>query len=467
MIIGLGAIGRGLLPLIERHFEFDKDRCVVIDCDEQNRALVDERGIRFLRMELNPRNLRDVLTPLLTNGEGQPFCVNVAVDVSSLAVMRLCRELGALYIDAATEPWLEVHGDDNITLADKTCYAYREESILKEKPSGPPGTVTAVTCSGANPGMVSWLTKQALLNLAADLGMSKDVPQTQEAWARLMRDCGVKGIHIAERDTQQAKHPRPVHVFSNTWSPECMMTEALRPAEIGWGTHEKWMPANACQHDYGTKAAIYMTAPGGSTRVRTWCPGVGGQSAFLIPHEETVSIADYFTLGEGAEPAYRPTCHYAYHPCDHAVLSLHEMFGRSEGKQKKKRVLAPQDIVSGSDELGVLLYGHARNAYWYGSHLTIEEARQLAPYQNATTMQVTSGVLAGMVWALENPKAGIVEPEEMDFSRCLEVQRPYLGTVKGVYTNWTPLESVQDSYPEDIDADDPWQFRNILEGNAA
>ena len=143
------------------------------------------------------------------------------------------------------------------------------------------------------------------------------------------------------------------------------------------------------------------------------------------------------------------------------------MFGRSEGKQKKKRVLAPQDIVSGSDELGVLLYGHARNAYWYGSHLTIEEARQLAPYQNATTMQVTSGVLAGMVWALENPKAGIVEPEEMDFSRCLEVQRPYLGTVKGVYTNWTPLESVQDSYPEDIDADDPWQFRNILEGNAA
>lgn len=43
-------------------------------------------------------------------------------------------------------------------------------------------------------------------------------------------------------------------------------------------------------------------------------------------------------------------------------------------------------------------------------------------YQNATGLQVTSAVLAGMVWALENPKAGIVEADEMDFRRCLEVQ---------------------------------------------
>ena len=45
-----------------------------------------------------------------------------------------------------------------------------------------------------------------------------------------------------------------------------------------------------------------------------------------------------------------------------------------------------------------------------------------------------------MVWALENPKAGIVEADEMDFRRCLEVQLPYLGPVNGFYTDWTPLE---------------------------
>ena len=31
VMIGFGSIGRGTLPLIERHFKFDKSRMVVID----------------------------------------------------------------------------------------------------------------------------------------------------------------------------------------------------------------------------------------------------------------------------------------------------------------------------------------------------------------------------------------------------------------------------------------------------
>ena len=49
------------------------------------------------------------------------------------------------------------------------------------------------------------------------------------------------------------------------------------------------------------------------------------------------------------------------------------------------------DITKGIDELGVLLAGHKKNAYWYGSQLSIEEARSLAPYNNATSLQVTGG----------------------------------------------------------------------------
>ncbi len=77
-------------------------------------------------------------------------------------------------------------------------------------------------------------------------------------------------------------------------------------------------------------------------------------------------------------------------------------------------------------------------------------------------MQVTSAVLAGMVWALENPQAGIVETDEMDHARCLEVQRPYLGPVEAHYTDWTPLTNRWELFPEDIDETDPWQFRNVL-----
>jgi homospermidine synthase len=50
----------------------------------------------------------------------------------------------------------------------------------------------------------------------------------------------------------------------------------------------------------------------------------------------------------------------------------------------------------------------------------------------------------------------------MDFRRCLDVQRPYLGPMVGVYTDWTPLTDRPGLFSEDIDTSDPWQFRNVL-----
>jgi len=144
------------------------------------------------------------------------------------------------------------------------------------------------------------------------------------------------------------------------------------------------------------------------------------------------------------------------------VLSFHELFGAAGRWPSQQHVLDEDEIVDGRDELGVLLYGHERNAFWFGSQLTIEEARELAPFQNATGLQVTSAVLAGMVWALENPEAGIVETDDMDHRRCLEIQYPYLGTIAGVYTDWTPLTGRPGLFAEDLDPDDPWQFRNVL-----
>src|SRR6478736_2387612 len=301
------------------------------------------------------------------------------------------------------------------------------------------------------------------MNIAGEMRLNAPEPTTRAEWAGLMQRVGVKGIHIAERDTQRSRNPKPPGVFVNTWSVEGFIAEAVQPAELGWGTHEKWMPANAHGHETGSQAAIYLMQAGAETKVRSWCPTPGAQYGFLVTHNESISLADYFTVrDESGKAVYRPTCHYAYHPTNDAVLSLHGMFGNVGRPQSEHHILEEGEIVDGIDELGVLLYGHEKGAYWYGSQLSIEEARQLAPYQSATGLQVTSSVLAGMVWALENPRAGIVEVEEIDFNRCLEIQQPYLGPVKGYYTDWTPLDGRPGLFPEDIDTSDPWQFRNIL-----
>jgi len=461
VLIGFGSIGRGILPLIERHIDFDLKRLVVIDPSDAHRAVLDERGIRFIHQAVTQDNYRELLAPLLTEGDGQGFCINLSVDTSSHDIMEFVRSLGALYIDTVAEPWLGFYFDKSKGPGERSNYALREAilDLRRRSPGGP----TSISCCGANPGMVSWFVKQALLNLKHDMGVLGDDPKVKSEWADLANRLGVKGIHIAERDTQRASKPKIRGMFVNTWSVEGFVSEGLQPAELGWGSHEKWFPENGRTHSTGCQSAIYLMQPGANTRVRTWVPTAQAQYGFLVTHNEAISISDYLTVKDGTGAiVYRPTCHYAYHPCNDAVLSLHEMFGQGGEQQAEWKILDEKEIVDGGDELGVLLYGHAKNAYWFGSRLSIEETRRLAPYQNATGMQVTSAVLAGMVWALENPASGIVEADDIDYRRCLEIQRPYLGSLEGHYTSWTPVTGRPGLFPEDIDLSDPWQFRNVL-----
>ncbi|TGW05151.1 homospermidine synthase, partial [Mesorhizobium sp. M2D.F.Ca.ET.145.01.1.1] len=187
----------------------------VLDPRDTDRKLLDERGIAFVQEAVTEKNYRKLLTPLLTNGAGQGFCVNLSVDTGSVDLMRLCRKLGVLYIDTVVEPWLGFYFDAKADNASRTNYALRE-ALIKEK-HDKPGGATAISTCGANPGMVSWFVKQALVNLATDLGMefSEPAQDDREGWAKLMKKAGVKGIHIAERDTPRTKQPNPTALFSN------------------------------------------------------------------------------------------------------------------------------------------------------------------------------------------------------------------------------------------------------------
>ncbi|OYV27229.1 MAG: hypothetical protein B7W98_02200 [Parcubacteria group bacterium 20-58-5] len=166
-------------------------------------------------------------------------------------------------------------------------------------------------------------------------------------------------------------------------------------------------------------------------------------------------------MKENGKVVYRPTVHYAYHPCDGAVLSLDELAGNNGALQKEQRLISEEILPGGVDELGVLLMGHTKGAYWYGSRLSIDETRKLVPHNNATGLQVTASILGAMVWAMEHPAAGIVDADELDHRRLLEVARPYLGEVFGAYTDWTPTQGRGKLFPEQFDAEDPWQFENF------
>jgi homospermidine synthase len=460
VIVGFGSIGQGVLPLLLRHIDIRPDQITIISAEPRGEEVAAEYGVRFVEMALTRENYRAVLEGRLGSGD---FLLNVSVDVSSIALIEFCQETGALYLDTCIEPWPGGYTDPNLPPSARSNYALRE-SALALRSGGPDSRgmdcPTAVITHGANPGLVSHFVKQALLDIARDADPSSEAPANRVGWARLAERLGVKVIHIAERDTQVSTIPKEPGEFVNTWSIEGFFSEGSQPAELGWGTHERHFPTDGRRHDFGSHAAIYLLRPGAATRVRSWTPLEGPYHGFLITHGESISIADYLTRREGDAVHYRPTCHYAYHPCDDAVLSLHELAGKNFELQSRKRLIM-EEITAGIDELGVLLMGPPNGVYWYGSRLSIEEARRVAPHNNATSLQVTAAVLAGVIWAIENPNRGIVEPDEIDFARILEICRPYLGDVVGVWGDWTPLADRELLFPEDLDRDDPWQFKNI------
>jgi homospermidine synthase len=455
LLVGFGSIGQGVLPLILRHIGITPDRITIVTAEEKGSEEAAKYGIKFVKERLTRESYRRVLNPLLGRGD---FLINVSVEVSSIALIKLCWEKGAMYLDTCIEPWPGGYTDPTVSAGKRTNYALREETLALR--TGNARAPTAVLTHGANPGLVSHLMKQALLNIATDTQVDAGNPTSRAEWAQLARRLGVKVVHIAERDSQVSNQPKLMGEFVNTWSVDGFVSEGCQPSEMGWGSHERNFPRDGKRHDSGCLAAIYLTQPGAGTRVRTWTPKAGHFYGFCITHGEAISIADYYTVREGMQIAYRPTVHYAYHPCDSAIMSVHELAGRNYVQQERQRILM-DEITTGIDELGVLLAGHKKNAYWYGSQLSIEEARKLAPYNNATSLQVCAAVLAGAIWAMENPNLGVVEPDEMDFRRNLEICMPYLGPVIGEYTEWTPLHERERLFSEDLDKTDPWQFKNV------
>jgi homospermidine synthase len=346
IMVGFGSIGQGVLPLILRHVGIATDRITIVTADDRGSAEAAEYGIKFVKQPLTRENFKRVLDPLVGRGD---FLLNLSVDVSSIALIKLCWDKAALYLDTCIEPWPGGYTDPTISPAKRTNYALREEALaLREGKTRAP---TAVLTHGANPGLVSHFVKQALLNLAGDLGLDAAEPATREEWGRLAQKLGVQVIHIAERDTQVGTRPKELGEFVNTWSVDGFVGEGAQPAELGWGSHEKNWPRDGKKHDFGRGSAIYLMQPGAATRVRTWTPLAGPFHGFLITHGESISISDYLTIKKGDKVEYRPTVHYAYHPCDAAVLSVHELAGRNWEVQERKRVMM-EEIVKGVDELG-------------------------------------------------------------------------------------------------------------------
>ncbi len=359
LMIGFGSVGHCTLPLIIRHFDMPLDRIAVVDGADHGAEIAPflAQGVRYAVDPIVPGNLDRVLSAHVGAGD---IVLNLSVEVSSLDLVEWCHHHGALYLDTCIEPW--AHYYDNAAIPEHQRTNYHLRYMAREKAKAwPAGAPSALVTHGANPGLISHFVKMGLLEVAGRLGLEGDAPASKEGWARLAQRTGTKVIHVAEHDTQIASRPKRPGEFVNTWSVPGFIGEGLQPAELGWGTHEKRLPADGREHPVGPRCSIYLAQPGCITQVRSWTPIGGPLIGFCITHGESITLADYLTVRQGDQVVYRPTVHYAYHPCNDAVLSVRELQMSNWQIQPEARLLG-REIVEGIDELGALLMGDHRRS---------------------------------------------------------------------------------------------------------
>ncbi|CAN2981024.1 MULTISPECIES: saccharopine dehydrogenase C-terminal domain-containing protein [Pseudomonas] len=451
VVIGFGSIAKATLALLLQQDTLILRTITVIAPILDQSPWFEAQGIAFIKAHLDKDNYEDLLDRHVDPGD---FLLNLSVDVSSIALMTYAANAGVLYLDTCIEPWAGGYTDPSLSSARRTNYALRQQmlKLRKQLGEGP----TAVVAHGANPGLISHLLKAGLLRLADELKHPAPVADGQVQWARLAMQMGVKVVHIAEHDTQRSTQPKQSGEFVNTWSVDGFISEGGQPAELAWGTHERNWRKDARRHRSGSKNSIYLDQPSATVSLKTWTPVEGSCLGLLITHHETCSLADCLTLREHGDVIYRPTLHYAYRCCDEALLSINELIGNNWQPPRTKRVMSNDVAAGGVDALGVLLMGHALNAYWFGSMLSVDQARALVPFNTATSLQVAAGVFAAMVWAVRNPDRGIVEAEDMDHVRILDTASPYLGTVLAQQTDWRPTTTGTPDKSDDVEY--PWQF---------
>ena len=311
---------------------------------------------------------------------------------------------------------------------------------------------------GANPGLISHFTKQALLDIAeqaladkkfAGAAGGEDRAPRQGAWSSTTwpTQLGVKVIHCSERDTQITDQPKEVDEFVNTWSVEGFREEGTTTAEMGWGTHEKELPALAFEHPDGPQEPDLPGAHGHEhVRRELGAAGPPHRRHGRPPRRGVHHHREAHRVGRTARRSTGPTVHYAYCPCDRAIASLHELRGYDYKLQPRIRIMT-DEITSGADILGALVMGHPYQSWWCGSR---SRHRGVAPPGAAPERHDDAGGhlrRRRLHVDAREPAQGLCVPDDLPHDYVLDISKPYLGKFISVAVGLEPAEALLQRLP--------------------
>ena len=450
---GFGAVGKSFYEKVSNEIRFYENNYFVISKDKYEfDAFVNLGGIvkNFIICDVTKENFSEIFEKYLSEGD---LLIDFADTVGTKDICDWCAKNNIMYINTGEADW-----PDNwysILNENKLKQDLRKKYLENQEFNKHP----IVLQHGDNPGLVSHFVKAGLEYIINNqYGKNKELKKLlkENKFNEIAYKLGLKMIHVNDIDLQKINDEYKDNKLFNTWCIDSFFFEMLSEATINIGTHENIRFNDKCKKIDEKEGFIELNKIALDVKCNTYYPN-GKFEGFLVPHEETITIAKALEVKKQDKIIYRPTVVFLYSPCEYAKkyfenakvnsypdldLNKPQDCENENGKTIIRGCIYPEyyeivykeKIESGTEYVGVLLLGEKFDPVWVGNRVELEflyKNPKDSYWQTPTITPVSMSALSAVCWMIKNKnKGGIYFPDDiLDYKYILKIAEKYISKI--------------------------------------
>lgn len=443
---GFGAVGKSFFEKVSKEIKFDKNNYFIISRNKLEYTFFLELGGKlgnFIVVDINRKNFKQLFSKYLNEGD---LLIDFADGVGTKDFVEWCAYNNVMYLNTGETDW-----DDN-------WYNIFEENLKKNelrnqlKQNINVNKYPIVLQHGNNPGLVSHFVKAGIEYIVKKQFKNNkklNILLEQNKFNELAKELDLKEIHVNDNDNQEVKDEFDENKLYSTWSVDSFFFEMLSEATANIGTNENIDYEKKCKKIDFKNGFLEFKDLAMDKVGKTYYPK-GKFEGFLVPHEETITIAKSLEVKENDKVTYRPTVLFLYSPCDFAkkylkISRVNDYLNPDNNKPQdvenkiirgfkypeKAEILYREQIKTGTEYVGILLLGSNFDPVWVGNRIKkkfLYKDKHKSFWQTPTITPVAMSALAATCWMIKNEnKGGIYFPDDIqEYKEIINFAEKYI-----------------------------------------
>ena len=444
--LGFGAVGKSFFEKVANEIKYDEEKYFVISNNRLEYTYFVEMGGKlgnFVVANICRENFKEIFNKYLNEGD---LLIDFADSVGTRDFLEWCAYNNVMYLNTGETDW----ADNWYNILDENLKKNELRKKIKQK--NDVNRYPIVLQHGNNPGLVSHFLKAGLEYIVKK--QFKDDEKLNELLRQnkfnmLARELDLREIHVNDNDCQDVKDKFYEDKLYSTWSIDSFFFEMISEATANIGTDEIIIHEDKYKRIDIENGFLEFKDIAVDKVAKTYYPK-GSFKAYLVPHEETITIAKSLEIEEDGKVVYRPTVIFLYLPCDFAMKYLNSArindcieFDKDESKitakevfkgvryPKRAEILYREQIKSGTEYVGVLLLGSKFNPVWVGNRIKsnfLYKDKKTSYWQTPTITPVAMSALAAVCWMIKNKeKGGIYFPDDIaEYKEIISFAEKYI-----------------------------------------